>query len=116
MADFSGKGLVAVLKTRPESVLEDTERVMRMAHVDSALPRGVRTGLKINISWQTWYPACSSAPWQVEGAIRTLRNLGYEDLVGVHNDTVVVDTRDAEVNNKTPLRHRPVRRPLHLPV
>ena len=100
MADFSGKGLVAVLKTRPESVLEDTERVMRMAHVDSALPRGVRTGLKINISWQTWYPACSSAPWQVEGAIRTLRNLGYEDLVGVHNDTVVVDTRDAEVNNK----------------
>jgi uncharacterized protein (DUF362 family) len=100
MADFSGKGLVAVLKTRPESVLEDTERVMRMAHVDSALPRGVRTGLKINISWQTWYPACSSAPWQIEGAIRTLRHLGYEDLVGVHNDTVVVDTRDGEVNNK----------------
>jgi len=100
MADFSGKGLVAVLKTRPESVLEDTERLMRMAHVDSALPRGVRTGLKINISWQTWYPACSSAPWQIEGAIRALRHLGYEDLVGVHNDTVVVDTRDAEVNNK----------------
>ena len=100
MADFSGKGLVAVLKTRPESVLEDTERLMRMAHVDSALPRGARTGLKINISWQTWYPACSSAPWQIEGAIRALRHLGYEDLVGVHNDTVVVDTRDAEVNNK----------------
>ena len=100
MADFSGKGLVAVLKTRPESVLEDTERLMRMAHIDSALPRGVRTGLKINISWQTWYPACSSAPWQIEGAIRALRHLGYEDLVGVHNDTVVVDTRDAEVNNK----------------
>ncbi len=100
MADFSGKGLVAVTKTRPESVLEDIERLMRMAHVDSALPRGARTGLKINISWQTWYPACSSAPWQIEGAIRALRHLGYDDLVGVHNDTVVVDTRDAEVNNK----------------
>jgi uncharacterized protein (DUF362 family) len=100
MADFSGKGLVAVLKTRPESVLEDTERLLRMAHVESALPRGARTGLKINISWQTWYPACSSAPWQIEGAIRALRHLGYNDLVGVHNDTVVVDTRDAEVNNK----------------
>ncbi len=100
MTDFSGKGLVAVLKTRPETVLDDIERLMRMAQVGSALPHGVRTGLKINISWQTWYPACSSAPWQIEGAIRTLRSLGYDDLVGVHNDTVVVDTREGEFNNK----------------
>jgi uncharacterized protein (DUF362 family) len=100
MSSFSGKGLVAVTKTRPETVLEDIERVMRQAAVDSALPHGPQTGLKINISWQTWYPACSSAPWQIEGAIRTLRALGYQDLVGVHNDTVVVDTSEGEANNK----------------
>ena len=60
----------------------------------------MRTGLKINISWQTWYPACSSTPWQIEGVIRSLQNAGYTDLVGVHNDTVVVNTADAERNNK----------------
>jgi hypothetical protein len=32
--------------------------------------------------------------------IQTLQSLGYQDLVGVHNDTVVVDTSDGEVNNK----------------
>jgi len=100
MPDFPGKGKVAVLKTSPETVLDDIEKVMRMACLEDALPKGVRTGLKINISWQTWYPACSSTPWQLEGAIRTLQNAGYQDLVGVHNDTVVVDTADGERNNK----------------
>lgn len=100
MANFPGKGTVAVVKTSPETVLEDIDRVMRMAGVEDALPRGVPTGLKINISWQTWYPACSSTPWQLEGAIRTLQGLGYDDLRGIHNDTVVVDTSVGEFNNK----------------
>jgi uncharacterized protein (DUF362 family) len=91
---------VAVLKTRPETVLEDIQQVMRLADFTAALSKGVRTGLKINISWQTWYPACSSSPWQIEGVIQGLRAAGYQDLVGVHNDTVVVDTRVGEFNNK----------------
>jgi uncharacterized protein (DUF362 family) len=73
---------------------------MVMAGVEQALPRSVTTGLKINISWQTWYPACSSTPWQIEGAIRTLQSLGYNDLLGIHNDTVVVNTSVGEENNK----------------
>jgi len=93
-------GQVAVLKTTPESILEDIQKVMQLADFKSALPKGHTTGLKINISWQTWYPACSSTPWQIEGVIQTLQNSGYTDLVGVHNDTVVVNTKDAEVNNK----------------
>ena len=100
MADFPGKGTVAVLKTSPETVLDDFQRVMTLAGFEAALPRSVRTGLKINISWQTWYPACSSEPWQLEGVIRALQGAGYTDLVGVHNDTVVVDTRVGEFNNK----------------
>jgi len=100
MSDFPGKGKVAVIKTSPETVLDDTKEVMELAGFESALPKSTRTGLKINISWQTWYPACSSAPWQIEGVLRTLKQAGYEDLVGVHNDTVVVDTADGEVNNK----------------
>jgi len=100
MATFPGKGLVAALKTTPETVLEDIGRLTMLAGMEAALPHGVTTGLKINISWQTWYPACSTMPWQLEGVIRALRSAGYRDLLGVHNDTVVVDTRVGEFNNK----------------
>jgi uncharacterized protein (DUF362 family) len=100
MNDFPGKGKVAILHTSPETVLEDYERLMVLAGIEKALPKGITTGLKINISWQTWYPACSTAPWQLEGAIRGLRAAGYSDLLGIHNDTVVVDTRVGEFNNK----------------
>jgi uncharacterized protein (DUF362 family) len=100
MVDFAGKGKVAVMKTSPCTVLEDINKLMKMAGFEDALPRDVQTGLKINVSWQTWYPACSTTPWQLEGVIQSLQNAGYTDLVGVHNDTVVVNTEDAEINNK----------------
>ncbi|MGD2176872.1 MAG: DUF362 domain-containing protein, partial [Anaerolineae bacterium] len=70
--DFAGRGKVAVLRTSPETVLEDYARVMDFAGVGDALPRDRETILKVNISWQTWYPACSTAPWQLEGVIRGL--------------------------------------------
>jgi uncharacterized protein (DUF362 family) len=100
MSTFPGKGKVAVVKTSPATVLDDTARVMELAGFRDALPQGPTTALKINISWQTWYPACSSAPWQIEGTALALKNAGYTDLVGVHNDTVVVDAKDGEFNNK----------------
>jgi uncharacterized protein (DUF362 family) len=100
MNNYPGKGKVAVLKTSPETVLEDISQVMQLAGFESSFPKSVQTGLKINISWQTWYPACSSTPWQIEGVINTLQAAGYDNLVGLHNDTVVVDTSDAERNNK----------------
>ncbi|MBL8095386.1 MAG: DUF362 domain-containing protein [Anaerolineales bacterium] len=100
MTQFPGKGKVAVVKTQPATVLADYARVMELAGVREALPQGTTTALKINISWQTWYPACSSTPWQIEGVGRALRAAGYDDLVGVHNDTVVVNARDGEFNNK----------------
>jgi len=100
MINYPGKGKVAVLKTSPPTVLDDIERLMKLAEFETSLSKDVRTGLKINISWQTWYPACSSTPWQLEGVTRTLQRAGYIDLVGVHNDTVVVNTADGERNNK----------------
>lgn len=100
MTDFNGKGKVALIKTRPETILDDIQKLMKLAGFDQVLPSGIRTGLKINISWQTWYPACSSTPWQIEGTIRSLKDAGYSDLVAIHNDTVVVNTTDAEKNNK----------------
>jgi len=100
MSEFPGKGKVAVIKTTPDTVLQDTQKVMELAGYQQALPKENTTGIKINISWQTWYPACSSTPWQIEGVVQTLQKAGYKDLVGIHNDTVVVDTSVGEVNNK----------------
>jgi uncharacterized protein (DUF362 family) len=54
----------------------------------------------MNVSWQTWYPSCSTTPWQLEGVIESLHAAGYEKLLGAHNDTVVVDVRDGERDNK----------------
>jgi uncharacterized protein (DUF362 family) len=97
--DFPGRGKVAMVRTRPASVVDDYARLMELADYKAALPKENLTLLKINISWQTWYPACSTTPWQLEGVARTLQRDGY-DLLGVHNDTVVVDTGDGERNNK----------------
>ncbi|HEU0114110.1 MAG TPA: DUF362 domain-containing protein [Thermomicrobiales bacterium] len=97
---FPGRGKVAVLKTRPETVLGDIAEVMHLAGYEAALPKDRDTILKINISWQTWYPACSSTPWQLEGVIRTLHADGYQNLIGAHNNTVVVDAYVGERNNK----------------
>lgn len=96
---FPGRGKVAIVRTRPETVLDDYARLMALVDYRQILPQDKKTLLKINISWQTWYPACSTTPWQLEGVIRVLQGDGY-DLLGVHNDTVVVDTSDGEVNNK----------------
>ena len=100
MTEFAGKGKVAVLKTTPGTVLDDISKLMKLADFQGSLDKNITIGLKINISWQTWYPACSSTPWQIEGVIQTLKQNGYMDIVGIHNDTVVVDTSVGEVNNK----------------
>lgn len=98
--DFPGRGRVAILRTRPESVLDDYERLLELAGFRQALPPDHETILKVNISWQTWYPACSTTPWQLEGTIRALQRAGYRDLIAAHNQTVVVDAYVGERNNK----------------
>jgi uncharacterized protein (DUF362 family) len=98
--DFAGKGRVALLRTQPDTVLDDYRRLLHLADYQSSLDRSAPTLLKINISWQQWYPACSTAPWQLEGTVRTLLEDGYRDLIAAHNRTVVVDAYVGERNNK----------------
>jgi len=95
-----GAPLVAVVATRPETVLQDMQRAMELAGVTQHLDPATATLLKINISWQHWYPACSTTPWQLDGVIRGLQNLGYAELIGAHNGTVVVDSYEGEAKNK----------------
>ncbi len=101
-----GRPRVALLRTAPETVLDDYARLMRSAGYADGLDRDAPTALKVNVSWQHWYPACSTAPWQLDGVIRTLLDDGFErdSLFAAHNRTVVVSARRGEVANK----HLPV--------
>ena len=96
------KPKVAVLRTSPETVIEDYGRLMRLAGYQQHLPKDKDTALKINISWGKFYPSCSTTPWQLDGVINTLLEDGYDrDLIhGCHNRTVVVNSKRGERRNK----------------
>lgn len=95
-----GASVVAVVATRPTTVLQDIGRAMELAGVAKHLSPDFQTLLKVNISWQHWYPGCSTSPWQIEGVANALQLLGHRNLVAAHNGTVVVDSYEGEVNNK----------------
>ena len=96
------KARVAVLKTSPDTVLEDYGRLMHLANYQQFLPKDKETALKTNISWEHFYPACSTTPWQLDGVISTLLKDGYckNKLYGCVNRTVVVNSKRGEVANK----------------
>src|ERR1035437_2445773 len=80
---------VTVLKTHPNTVIEDYSKLMKLAEYKNFVSKNDKTIIKINLSWSLFYPACSTSPWQLEGVLKTLRNDGYKDIVGVENQTVV---------------------------
>lgn len=94
------KPKVAVVYTKPQTVFEDIGRAMHMAEYESFLPKDIATLLKINISWQHYYPACSTSPWQLDGVIQTLKKDGYPEIIPTHNGTVVVDPYEGALKNK----------------
>ncbi len=93
---------VAVVRTRPATVLADYHRLMNLAGYQEVVDRSVDTALKVNISWHFFYPASSTTPWQLEGVIRAMKADGYkpELLHACHNRTVVIDAHLGERENK----------------
>src|SRR6478609_7616790 len=95
---------VAVLRVRPEHVLEDIDRLYALADVKAALKPGTQTILKDNISWHFPFPGANTTPWQLEGTIRALRAEGFADLVCVQNKTVVTDAfKGEDLNGYLPI-------------
>jgi uncharacterized protein (DUF362 family) len=93
---------VAVVRTRPETVIEDYGRVMDLAGYRDVLSRDRDTLLKLNLSWTKYFPACSSQPWQVDGVVRKMLGDGFERrrLMPVENKTVVTDPVKGCRNNR----------------
>jgi len=104
---------VAALKVAPETILSDIERLCELAGMRGALDPRCTTILKDNISWHYPFPAANTTPWQLEGAIVSLRKAGYRELVCVQNETVVTDAfKGEDLNHYRPLftrHHVPVR-------
>ena len=94
--------VVAVIRTSPETVLEDYRRLMQLAEYEKFLPQDAHILLKLNLSWTKYFPACSTQPWQLEGVIKTLLEDGYnpEKIYPVENKTVVTNPVKGALNNK----------------
>jgi uncharacterized protein (DUF362 family) len=93
---------VAVVRTRPETVLEDYARVMDLAGYRETLSRDRDTLIKLNLSWTKYFPSCSSQPWQVDGVLGKMIADGFprERLIPVENKTVVTSPREGCRNNR----------------
>ncbi len=101
------KSKVAVLYTRPETVLQDYERLFELAGGRQALQPGVPTILKDNITWHFPMPGANTTPWQLEGTIRALCAGGFDDLVCVQNQTVVTNAfKGEDLNGYLPIFKR----------
>ena len=97
-----GKSKVVVLKTSPETVVNDYKKLMRLAEYEKFIRKDHDTLIKLNLSWTKYFPACSSEPWQVEGVVATLLDDGYkrETIFPIENKTVVTDPLQGAINNK----------------
>ncbi len=93
---------VAILKTSPQTILEDYHRLLNLADYQAVVDREVDTALKVNISWHFFFPGSSTTPWQLDGVIRAMTRDGYNpDLIhACHNRTVVIDAHLGERENK----------------
>jgi uncharacterized protein (DUF362 family) len=95
---------VAILYTRPETVIQDTQRLFELAGGRDALQPGATTILKDNITWHFPMPGANTTPWQLEGTILALRGAGFEDLVCVQNQTVVTNAfKGEDLNGYLPI-------------
>src|SRR5213594_833061 len=92
---------VAILRTRPETVLEDYGRLMRLVKYDQTIGRDRDLILKLNLSWTKYFPSCSSQPWQLDGVVTKLLGDGFSRhrLLPIENKTVATDPREGCRNN-----------------
>jgi uncharacterized protein (DUF362 family) len=106
------KARVAVLRTKPETVLKDIVRLFEIASGPAALDKNRITIIKDNISWHYPFPSANTTPWQLEGTILALKKSGYDKISCVQNKTEVTDAfKGEDLNN-----YKPIFKAYNLPV
>ena len=99
---MSEQSKIFVLKTNPESIIDDYKRLMHMAGYDKFYKRDEKIIIKLNLSWSKFFPSCSSPPWQIEGILKTMVEDGYnpKNLFTAENRTVVTNIAKGLKGNK----------------
>lgn len=93
------KSVVALIRTKPETVFEDIARACDLGGAQEALPTQAEVILKDNITWHLPFLSANTTPWQLEGVVRWLQKQGRSQIA-VHNDTVVTDPIEGLANLK----------------
>ena len=91
---------VAVLQTKPETVIDDYKRLLELAEFKRHIPKDKPVILKDNISWHFMFPGANTTPWQLEAVIQYLQDCGYAHISAVHNETVVIDAPKGQRLNR----------------
>ncbi len=98
------KAKVAIVKTKPATVLDDMVRLFELAEGKKHLDSKTTTILKDNISWHYPLPSANTTPWQLEGTILALKRNGFSDISCVQNKTEVTNAYKGEdLNNYKPI-------------
>ena len=90
------KAKVAVIRTKPSTVLDDVVRLFELAGGPAALDKSLTTIIKDNISWHYPFPSANTTPWQLEGTILALKKFGYDKISCVQNKTEVTNALKGE--------------------
>src|SRR5262245_11786973 len=109
---MSKRSRVAVVKVGPQTILDDIDKLCKLAGMKDALAAGATTILKDNISGHYPFPGANTTPWQLEGTILALRKAGLSDISCVQNKTVVTDAFKGEDLN----HYKPIFRAHDIPV
>jgi uncharacterized protein (DUF362 family) len=106
------KSVVAVVKTTPDKVVDDTKSIMLDAGLKDHLPVDKPVILKDNISWHFPFLSANTTPWQLEATVQSLKENGYQDISAVQNETVVTNAYKGETLN----RYVPIFKKYDIPV
>jgi uncharacterized protein (DUF362 family) len=91
---MNDRSCVSVVRVSPSDVHEGVRRAMELADWRKFISPGADVSLKVNLGWDILIPGAISAPWVVEGVIKTIRDtVGHIYLVEA--DQVVVNVEKA---------------------
>jgi uncharacterized protein (DUF362 family) len=103
----------AILKTSPETVLEDYSSLLDMAGFREVLSPGNITALHATLDWHHFFPSVSTPPWQLDGVLKKLEEAGFqrEKIFVCYNQVRGVSFQKGQVLN----RHATVLQRHHIP-
>jgi hypothetical protein len=68
---------VAIIKTTPETVVEDFGRLMDLARYREILNPKKNAAIQVTLDWHHFFPSVSTPPWQLDGVLKKLHDDGF---------------------------------------